>query len=161
MSSGTIFFTLVEELQGDADSIPRAVSRAVSKQQGGTLNFYHYVEILYHIVRRHRKPLSTVYLTIVIQQVRGCPLSIKPFKQVAVPFQLDSKCMISIASISRPSRGSQCTSQNEAYANRSLEMTLSCYLKRSGLFMRLHWDNAYDWKQNHFRASGHTIGTSR
>jgi len=75
MSSGTIYFTLVENLQDDADSFHREglnnVAEWLTRRKAAcstfVFNFHHpsYVEILYCVVRSHRKPLSTlcVYLS--------------------------------------------------------------------------------------------------
>lgn len=62
----------------------------ISKEKGGMLNFWHpnYVEILYCIVRRHGKPLSTVYIYH-SNSVDWSNLPIdKAFKQIAATFHL-------------------------------------------------------------------------
>lgn len=66
MSSGTVSFTLVENLHDNADSFHREginnTAGMVCKEKGGMLSFYHpnYVKILYCIARR--QSLSTPYL---------------------------------------------------------------------------------------------------
>lgn len=94
LTSGKISFTFVQNLQENVDNFHKEginnFGKMISKEKGGMLNFWHpnYVEFLNCIVRRHRKPLSTVYIYL-SNSVGWSTLPVdETFKEIAVTFHL-------------------------------------------------------------------------